>query len=97
MMLSSAVQKEEAGPGDNLTPREREVLALVVEGLNNPKIAERLVVSRSTIKFHVSSILAKLRVSNRAEAAALAVQYRLVAPRSGPEPDADAKVPPEAR
>lgn len=60
-----------------LTPREREVLALMVEGLNNPDIAERLVVSRSTAKAHVSNILSKLGVSNRAEAIALALQHDL--------------------
>jgi NarL family two-component system response regulator LiaR len=58
-----------------LTPREQEVLALMVEGLSNPDIAERLVVSRSTAKAHVSNILSKMGVSNRAEAIALALQY----------------------
>jgi NarL family two-component system response regulator LiaR len=62
----------------NLTPREREVLALMVKGLTNPEIAERLVVSRSTAKAHVSNVLSKLGVSNRAEAVALAVQNKLV-------------------
>ncbi len=60
-----------------LTPREREVLALMVEGLNNPEIAERLVVSRSTAKAHVSNILSKMGVSNRGEAIALAIQHNL--------------------
>jgi NarL family two-component system response regulator LiaR len=60
-----------------LTPREHEVLALMVEGLNNPDIAQRLVVSRSTAKAHVSNILSKLGVSNRAEAIALALQHNL--------------------
>jgi DNA-binding NarL/FixJ family response regulator len=62
----------------DLTAREREVLALLVEGLSNPEIAERLSVSRSTAKAHVSNILSKLSVSNRAEAVALAVQQHLV-------------------
>jgi NarL family two-component system response regulator LiaR len=63
----------------DLTAREREVLALLVEGLSNPEIAERLSVSRSTAKAHVSNILSKLGVSNRAEAVAMAVQQNLVA------------------
>ena len=62
----------------DLTEREKEVLALLVEGLNNNQIAERLVVSRSTVKFHVSSILSKLGVSSRTEAVALALKTNLV-------------------
>lgn len=62
----------------DLTPREREVLSLMVEGLHNAEIAERLVVSYSTIKFYVSSILAKLGVSSRVEAVAVALQHHLV-------------------
>ncbi|MFN3704464.1 MAG: response regulator [Thermoflexales bacterium] len=65
-------------PSDELTEREREVLAMLVQGLNNTEIAQRLYVSPSTVKFHVSSILSKLGVSNRTEAAALAVKYKLV-------------------
>ena len=64
--------------GNDLTPREREVLALVVKGLTNPEIAARLVVSRATAKAHVSNVLAKLGVSNRAAAVALALQRKLV-------------------
>lgn len=65
-------------PGHDLTARECEVLSLMVAGLNNPAIAERLVISRSTVKFHVSSILGKLGVESRAKATALAVQHHLV-------------------
>jgi len=64
--------------GHDLTRREQEVLELLVQGLNNPDIAERLSVSRSTAKAHVSNILSKLGVSNRREAIALALQHRLV-------------------
>jgi NarL family two-component system response regulator LiaR len=62
----------------NLTERELEVLSLMAKGLNNPQIAERLMISRSTIKFHVSVILSKLGVSSRTEAVALALQHNLV-------------------
>ncbi|MAU00034.1 MAG: DNA-binding response regulator [Anaerolineaceae bacterium] len=65
-------------PGADLTEREHEVLTLLVEGLNNTEIAEKLVVSPSTIKSHVSNILAKLDVTSRTEAAALAVRHHLV-------------------
>ena len=66
------------GPGFDLTEREREVLVLMVKGLNNPEIAERLVVSRSTVKFHVSNILSKLGATSRTEAVSLALQHDLV-------------------
>jgi two-component system, NarL family, response regulator LiaR len=61
----------------DLTPRERAVLALLIEGLNNPQIAQRLLVSPSTIKSHVSNILAKMGVASRTEAATLAVRHQL--------------------
>jgi NarL family two-component system response regulator LiaR len=71
-------RREPPKTGFDLTQREREVLALLVQGLNNLEIAEQLVVSRSTAKFHVSSILSKLGVASRTEAVALAVKEGLL-------------------
>ena len=51
---------------------------MLVEGLSNVEIADRLVLSRHTVRYYVSEILGKLEVSNRAEAVALAVRERLV-------------------
>jgi two-component system, NarL family, response regulator LiaR len=64
--------------GQDLTTRERQVLALLADGLTNAEIAERLVVSLSTVKSHVSSIISKLGASSRTEAATIAVRHRLV-------------------
>ncbi len=63
---------------EGLTSRELEILGLMIHGHSNPDIAEKLFVSRSTVKFHVSNILMKLGVKTRTEAVALAVQRRLV-------------------
>ena len=65
-------------PGLDLTERELEVLALMVEGLNNTQIAGRLTVSSSTIKSHVSNILSKLGVASRTEAVTLALRRHIV-------------------
>ena len=64
--------------GYDLTAREREVLALMVAGLNNSDIAAELGVSSSTIKSHVSHILAKFGVAGRTEAVALAVRHNVI-------------------
>jgi NarL family two-component system response regulator LiaR len=71
-----------AGPNtshmEELTAREKDVLAMLIEGLSNPEIAQRLFLSRSTVKFHVSSILAKLGASSRTEAVSVALQKKLI-------------------
>ena len=64
--------------GFDLTDRERDVLELMVEGKSNPDIAEALMVSRSTVKFHVSNILSKLNAESRTEAVALALHHDLI-------------------
>jgi NarL family two-component system response regulator LiaR len=65
-------------PGLDLTEREREVLAWMIEGLNNTQIAGRLTVSPSTVKSHVSNILSKLGVTSRTEAVTLALRHKIV-------------------
>jgi NarL family two-component system response regulator LiaR len=65
-------------PGGDLSQREMEVLALIVEGLSNEEIAERLVISPATARHHVSACIQKLGAANRAQASALAVKYGLV-------------------
>ena len=65
-------------PGLDMTEREKEILALMVEGLSNGKIAERLTINQSTVKFHVGNILGKLGVTGRTEAVAMAVKRHLV-------------------
>lgn len=65
-------------PGQDLTDREREVLALLVEGQTNRQIAQRLSLTQGTVRIYVSNVLSKLQVSNRTEAATLALQHNLV-------------------
>jgi len=69
----------DSGP-EPLTPREREVLSLLAEGLPNKEIATRLFVTERTVKFHVSSILDKLGAHNRTEAVAVATRRGLLGP-----------------
>ena len=75
---SQAVVKSDSSDMFSLTLRELEVLRLMAKGLNNNEIAKSLTVSLSTIKFHVSSIISKMHVTNRVETATLAVEKKLL-------------------
>jgi NarL family two-component system response regulator LiaR len=77
-VLMQATRQRAGHPDYGLTERETEVLALLVEGLSNAEIAGRLVISLATAKYHVRNILAKLGVSSRTEAVALALQQNIV-------------------
>ncbi len=69
-MAALASQRREPAGDARLTLREREILRLIDDGLSNKEIAQRLSLQTKTVKNHVSNILAKLGVSNRAAAAA---------------------------
>jgi NarL family two-component system response regulator LiaR len=71
-----------AEPLDQLTPREREVLVLIGRGFPNKRIARELGLAEKTVKTHVGHVLAKLGVSDRTQAAVVAVRAGLVQPRS---------------
>jgi len=77
-----AMQRLSAPSGSELTEREREVLALVARGYTNKQIAETLYVREKTARNHVSHILEILGLARRSEAAAYAVEHRLVPPKT---------------
>jgi DNA-binding NarL/FixJ family response regulator len=68
---------------ERLTPRERDVMTLMAEGLSQVEIAERLVITQRTVAKHVEHILSKLRVHSRAQAVALALRSNAVGPAAG--------------
>lgn len=65
-------------PGNELTERERDILRCMVEGLNNNEIAEKLVISLGTVKFHISNIFQKMGVDSRVEAVKIAIEQKIV-------------------
>jgi DNA-binding NarL/FixJ family response regulator len=71
------------GTLERLTPREREVLALIARGLSNDEISERLVLSPATVKTHIHRTLAQLGLSSRAQLVVVAYEEGLVRPASG--------------
>ena len=70
--------RQRPGIGFDLTPRERDVLALLVSGLSNLEISQQLSISIPTVKYHLTSIFAKLGARNRVEAATIALEHNLV-------------------
>lgn len=80
--LLSRTRRGRAHSRETLTPREMDILALVVAGLTNQEIADRLFLSRDTVRNHVASILSKLGAHSKLEAAAVAVRSGLIAPPS---------------
>jgi two-component system, NarL family, response regulator LiaR len=76
-VLIQATRPAKPAPCD-LTPREMEVLQLVVQGHSNQQIANAMVITVATVKAHISSILAKLQVASRAEAIAYAIRNKIV-------------------
>jgi len=79
--LLQQISQDRASQGSEaLTPRELEVLALLAQGLHNKEISERLFISERTVKYHVSSLLAKLGAENRTEATRIAARRGLIEP-----------------
>jgi two-component system, NarL family, response regulator LiaR len=75
-LANSTAQPQIAG--NTLTERERDVLRCMVDGMNNNEIAEKLVISLGTVKFHISNIFQKLGVDSRVEAVKMAMEQKLI-------------------
>jgi DNA-binding NarL/FixJ family response regulator len=81
MLMAKVRDRDETGesaPAVSLSARELEVLTLVAQGKGNPEIAEQLFIGQTTVRNHISSILMKLQVDNRVQAAVRAVRERMV-------------------
>ncbi len=84
--MSRPPDRQAADALEELTNREREIVALVARGLSNNEIATRMVISPTTAKTHVSRAMTKLHARDRAQLVVLAYESGLVAPRSTPQP-----------
>lgn len=83
-VAAGGVPDEQAGEkGQRLTPRELEILRLLVDGVRSEDIARRLSVSHNTVRTHIGNILAKLKVHSRLEAAAYALRHGIISMREG--------------
>jgi NarL family two-component system response regulator LiaR len=88
VLIQATSRRQTPAVGHDLSEREREVLALIMKGLDNQRIAETLIISQATVKFHVSNILSKLHASSRTEAVAIALEHKLLSDNHVPTPRA---------
>jgi len=78
-LMTRALQPAQPAPGkEQLTPRELDVLRCLAHGMTNREIAEKLIISETTVKTHISSILSKLHLTDRTQAALYAVREKLL-------------------
>jgi NarL family two-component system response regulator LiaR len=77
-LVNQIARKEEQATLEPLTKRELEVLALVAQGMTNPQIAKQLVISPSTVNFHLHNILPKLQAGTRTEAVRIAIKNKVI-------------------
>jgi len=87
-LATGGIRAHAHSPEDELTEREREVISLIARGYTNKQIAETLTVTEKTARNHVSHILEKLGLARRSEAAAFAVEHKMVPPKAQQKADA---------
>lgn len=76
ILIDAYLAQEQTGPFSSLTEREYEVMCLLTHGYNNAKIANELTITESTVKFHVSNLLTKMRMNSRTEIVSYAASRR---------------------
>jgi NarL family two-component system response regulator LiaR len=85
--LSKPAEKENTPTSEPLTPREMEILRFVAQGMENPEIAEKLVISEATVRTHVSNIMSKLHLASRTQVALFALREGLASLDDGDDND----------